>query len=500
MHNLKKQENLNEQIKIEKYTVKYDQFLLHTFRDIIEVSPKIKQTHDEGVDIYPPFDKLHQDLFDALYKDIPEKIPENRIDHLYKMNSEVMDAIMESQRYKELRNITRLDTIGATIATEALGDDVKKLIEEVKDKYKEFEEELEALQAAAGDGDEDTDRMTEAEKIAYEEAQRRLKEFLEKDRKFITKQERRTINKAMEEAIKEATATSDMITNWGLGQDPYYTRSDYQGKLEILNRLRNSSKLKAIAAMAGRLKRMALQTQREKVKRGVDAVYEVRQGNDIGRILPSEALKLQDPVYEDLFDKDFVEGTLLQYEYSGTVKKHKGPIIVCIDNSGSMSGQPEIFAKAVALGLLEIARVQKRSMYVIHFDSSSKEHLHTNSFHKKSGYSLEEILDMAEYFSGGGTEFEPPLDLSRDKIEEDGDFSKADIIFLTDGEAAVTNEWLNDYLKWKKARNVKIFTVLIDAYSNSMACIKNFSDQIDKYSALKGDKDDQIALSLFTAM
>lgn len=64
-----------------------------------------------------------------------------------------------------------------------------------------------------------------------------------------------------------------------------------------------------------------------------------------------------------------------------------------------MSGDNEIWAKSVAMGVLEICRIQKRDLYVIHFDASPKERLHCNHF-PKNNYNVEEIIDMCEYFSG----------------------------------------------------------------------------------------------------
>ena len=40
---------------------------------------------------------------------------------------------------------------------------------------------------------------------------------------------------------------------------------------------------------------------------------------------------------------------------------------------------------------------------------------------------------MCEYFSGGGTVFEPALTLAQEKIDMQDDFKKADIIFISDG-------------------------------------------------------------------
>lgn len=500
MKNLKnKTHKLTDDIKIGKNSIEHDNYDEHAFRDIIESNPKIMQTNVEGTKSYAPFNELHLDLFNALFKYEPAKVPVGKIAHTHQLNAQIIEAIMESPKYKDLRNITKLDPLTSTVGTEALGDEVRELIEELKDEYNKIMDDIEKAQAAAEKSEEDADGKpaNSEEAIAYEEAKKRLEEHMKKANEIIQKQEKRQLNKIVEDVTNVAKETSDLISNWGLDQSATFQTSGYQDKLALLDKLRNSKKLKEIAALAGRYKRMAISSQKEKVKRGMDAVYDIKPGNDLGKILPSELLKLVEPDLEMLFMVDLIEEKTLQYEYSGKQKKHKGPIIVAIDSSGSMSGQPEIWAKSVAMGLLEIARIQKRSLFVMHFEAGSKETIFTNSFPKNKPYDLEEILRMAEYFACGGTEFEPPLDLARDKIEADGDFNKADIVFVTDGYSAVRDSWLKDYLKWKKAKNVKIYSVLIDAYANSDSAIKTFSDRVDKLSTVRKDVADDLAMQLF---
>ena len=42
-------------------------------------------------------------------------------------------------------------------------------------------------------------------------------------------------------------------------------------------------------------------------------------------------------------------------------KAERGPIIVCLDTSGSMQGAPEIVAKAIVLEALRVAHAEKRA-------------------------------------------------------------------------------------------------------------------------------------------
>lgn len=154
----------------------------------------------------------------------------------------------------------------------------------------------------------------------------------------------------------------------------------------------------------------------------------------------------------------------------------------------------------MALGLLEIAKIQKRGFFVIHFDSSHKSKLYTNRFPKNEPYDVSSVISMSEFFACGGTDFEQPLELSRDLIEEDIEYNKADIILITDGEAAVGKDWLKDFLKWKKLKNVSIYTVLIDVDVNSATCVKSFSDRIEKLSMLRHGVADDLAMDIFSNM
>jgi len=151
----------------------------------------------------------------------------------------------------------------------------------------------------------------------------------------------------------------------------------------------------------------------------------------------------------------------------------------------------------VALGILEICKLQKRDMYVIHFSSNRKDQLKCHFFDKKMIGHVDEIIAMANYFEGGGTAFEPPLSLAMDKINLDPKFSKADIIFITDGESVVSDKFLQDYKQWKKDKNVTTAGVLINSSYNSDASLKEICNSYVKSSDMARFADDATALDLF---
>jgi uncharacterized protein with von Willebrand factor type A (vWA) domain len=76
---------------------------------------------------------------------------------------------------------------------------------------------------------------------------------------------------------------------------------------------------------------------------------------------------LRHPVLCREFKRRFVEGQLLEYAVRGEDKAGRGPMVVCIDGSGSMAGAKELWAKAVTLALADIARLERRQCRAIIF-------------------------------------------------------------------------------------------------------------------------------------
>jgi len=501
--------SITDTLKIEKYSVKYDPFDLRNFRKIRDSNPRISTTYEAGKEDYPPFEELQQDVFSALYKYAPEQIELANMELAWYLNHQVMTAVLDSPKYKELRILTRMDIINSTVGTEVLGEDVKELVDELQ---KDFNKQLQTAQDAqekASQAKKDMATSPEPESghkdgkekqkqmLTLQQAKEALTKALDDMDKPLEKKTERKIGRMLDSAIKTTKEMSQVISNWGLEQDPSYSKMGYAEKIKLVTRLKTSEKLKTLALLAGRYKRLANIARHNKIKSGSDELYDTTLGDDLSRMLPNEQLKLIDPELEVLFHKDFLEKRLLQYEYSGRTKKHKGPIVCCIDGSGSMAGSSEIWAKAVAISLLEIARSQHRNFYTIHFDATwDAGQLHTNSFLKSEPYNVKEIIDMAEYFPGGGTLFEPPLDAAREKIMLDPGFSKADIIFITDGCSTVRNDWLKTYNIWKNKNKIRIYSVVIDTGYNTGISLEEFSDQIIPLRHLERNKD-EAALAIF---
>jgi uncharacterized protein with von Willebrand factor type A (vWA) domain len=261
-------------------------------------------------------------------------------------------------------------------------------------------------------------------------------------------------------------------------------------KKELAKMLSKSEDLKNIAKLAGKFKRIAAQKQKTKTKKGVDEIANITIGNNLSRLIPTELMKIRHPNLKLDFHKKYLESSLLQYELKGKQRKEQGPIIMCVDESGSMRGHRDIWAKAIAMALIQITIQQKREFYLIHFSSKV-----TRTSHFKYPISITELMSAVTYFSGGGTNFMEPLNEAIQIISNNPktkSFKNADIIFVSDGDATITSEWLDLFLKAKNKGDISVMSILIGLYDSTC---KHFSDHIFYIKDIKNTEHTNEALS-----
>lgn len=312
---------------------------------------------------------------------------------------------------------------GGSRGTE-LTDEQRQQMEEFAKQQEQIRERIEALQKDAEQAGEDFEREMNGIKATM--------------RGHISDM----LNKA-EEAARES---NEIAMTWGM-EPGELQRLPAKERMDLAKRL-NNEKFRRVAKLFGPMRNMMLSEQQRKVIHTNEEVYDVTIGNDLGRVLPQEIINLRpgSPTRLD-FLRRFTEGKLLQYDLQGQEKLAKGAIIFCEDGSGSMSGERELWAKAVMLCLLHLARQQKRAFHLIHF-SGPGQYLHIG-FEKPQDFTLERILDAAETFYGGGTDFATPMKQAMGLLQTEHSATgrvKADVVFVTDDECWVTEDFMQEYL------------------------------------------------------
>lgn len=288
-------------------------------------------------------------------------------------------------------------------------------------------------------------------------------------------------------AVKQANAqvqeVSDTIQGWGIEESELHCM-DTPEALGLLEKMRQNASFKKFAALLGRLRAMAAKKARSKLASEGRRVTRIETGRDIARAATSELVSLAHPAtrYQGLMR--WARGELRLVGQETKQPLGHGPVIVCEDGSGSMDGAKQQWAKGVTLSLAHYAKLQKRNFGWLLFDYSVRK----SKVFVKGALSAKDMLDLAESRAGGGTDFEQPLRKAVEMITKEG-LKKADIVFVTDGDCAVSKEFLQWFLAQKKTLEFSVFTVLCDDGGHiSDATVKQFSDRVERASGFTAEE------------
>ncbi|MGB3208293.1 MAG: VWA domain-containing protein, partial [Crinalium sp.] len=254
-------------------------------------------------------------------------------------------------------------------------------------------------------------------------------------------------------------------------------------KIQLAKRVAQNQKLQEIAKLAGRMKLLAAKKQRTKTKELATEIYSVTTGNYLAHLVPSELMKLVVPELKPLFIKGYSEKSLLQYQLKSKEKQGRGPIVVCLDSSGSMAGTKEQWSKAVGIALLTIANQQKRTCRILHFCASV---CRVDDF---PGGQLDPIklVDCMECFYNGGTSWSAPLDSALAIIKSESQYKNADIIMITDDQCSVSSSWLESFKQSQKLLEFSTFGIMLG--SSDTRALSQILDTVIAIPNLEQDRE-----------
>ena len=109
----------------------------------------------------------------------------------------------------------------------------------------------------------------------------------------------------------------------------------------------------------------------------------ISMGNDINSLLPQEMAMYTDEATEDIFFKKYISCRLQTFLYksqsnhpSRSLRTHQatkhGPMVVCVDTSGSMQGVAEQIALSLCMRLTDLCHSQHRACYLIAFSVQAR--------------------------------------------------------------------------------------------------------------------------------
>lgn len=251
---------------------------------------------------------------------------------------------------------------------------------------------------------------------------------------------------------------------------------DYAKRLQLDQFIVQYPALKEIVRIMGREKEEDLQEKDSIIRKylpsticrypSVEEIDQVEQGDNIPRALPSELALLGELDTESLFYKRYAVKELQQLSSPGRDKPAKsdedknkprltkGPIVVAIDTSGSMSGNPIKIAFSLLLQLLRMAKKEGRKCFLISFSVRAKS---TDLSRLGNWNKLESFL--SDGFSGG-TDGEQMLSQAMEVLDE-GTFEMADILIINDFEFPKPIATTQDRMEKNRQKGTKFYGLQI---------------------------------------
>ena len=201
-----------------------------------------------------------------------------------------------------------------------------------------------------------------------------------------------------------------------------------------------------------------------------EEIIGLKLGKDLEYVIPSELALMADPETAILFDLKYLESKLVCFELQGTAFQDEqqeitteleikednklGPMILCVDTSGSMSGIPENIAKAMSLYLGNKAKAEQRKCFVINFSTGIE------TFEISATKGIADLVSFLSKSFHGGTDAAPALRYALSLCQSEN-YEKADILMISDFVMGSLSETLLSDIKKQREKGNQFHSLVI---------------------------------------
>lgn len=207
---------------------------------------------------------------------------------------------------------------------------------------------------------------------------------------------------------------------------------DYSESMKLMEAAKKNERLKKILELIGKMQAVISSQITKRVANVVQQISDIKLGAELSNTLPAMFARRRRRLTQLLFNKDFIESQLLQYELSGQDPVGKGPIVYLADKSGSMDGAKDQWATALAFAIYVIAVMEKRTFVYIPFTHAVAKR---DIIVCKAGEPLStKVLERMADGPDGGTDIAVALNAALNVAERENTVKGAcDILLVTDG-------------------------------------------------------------------
>ena len=293
-------------------------------------------------------------------------------------------------------------------------------------------------------------------------------------------------NAAQEAAEEVSKVRSALGAIPGMAELPQAHKQSDPRRMQLAERLATDSLMARVMKIAGRMRRITESNRKVKSQKSVGSVVGVTSGRQLSMMLPSERAMLRNPMFKSRQVMKLVQGQMPQYQMEGKENQGRGPMVVLLDTSGSMDGEPLMWGAAVTIACATIAAKAKRPFTLITFnkrvgtvlrldkkgDLLEVEHYRGQPTSMKvvAGGVAELVLRISTLQASGGTSFYKPVQFALD-LEESVTQERADLVIVTDGgadETSMGNDLL-ERLSAAKESGMRMYGLTVNGGSFSKA-------------------------------
>lgn len=408
---------------------------------------------------------LAGDVFWNLYQSNPEfidPVPEER-----KLNRGLVDYMSQSPTWESNHQATSGSMFESALTAGFMyqhltqDDTIKKIL----DKQREAEEarkQAEAQQAAAdalrqagndqkaNDAQKGADQSKAKADGLSQAAQKQLDKLTQSPKGEAI---RAAINQASKDDTEKTTA---MMTGWGMEPDAVTPSNMEEITRQLKEIQQQGNAIEEITKLMGRVKGIAVSVRKSKIIPS-GTILEGGSTRNLLNIFSSEKALLRpdvNPLVRAQAVGDYADhGLLGMIEGQSEIKE--GDLVIAVDESGSMDGPRYIRAKAIALGIAQAAAENDQEYHIFSFSSGVGGEV-------KSSQSWMEHIGWAAHRLNGGTNFSKALDRAADIIEALKVPERADILFITDGEAGVDDKVKRRIQELKEAFGTRLVVLAVE--------------------------------------
>ncbi len=474
------------------------------YEDLHADADGLSECEAKGGQKLKSFPSLVNDVFQSVYGLEPKYLEDSDVSALSKrFNKSILDSLISDENYSAVKSVCEGKEIPAIGATEEFSeqlldnldmlmksatggngkpDALERMEQDRNSLMEQFAELMERREQTPEEKRDSIERkiLNTANRVLSKQEQSEMYErLIAENMRKNTGVLRTVVSAAAGSALERAKETERAILSWGSGTGDMKKNPV---NMEILKRTAASNKLRYIAQFLGRYREMLKSKRLAGYTYGRGEKYDIEYGNNIAKALTSELSMLARPELIPLFIRKYQHKALKQYRKREPEYKGKGDIIVCLDESGSTFGENNAYGMAVAMVLYEICRVNNSNFALVHFAADTR----VDYFPKKETADAKTVMDCAETFLNGGTNFEKSL-YEVISLTESGKLDKPDIVFVTDGCCNVSDECLSRFQQFKADTGAKLTGVLLDKGDCFEFSLAKFADCVYRTSELLGD-------------